>query len=167
MEDERIKSDPLWRFAKEVYAAEAVARECLAAQSGHGADVCLLLSAAFAGSRHRIVTEQAARAWNDSVSSWRDSVILPLRAARDALKTSIDDPARAALRKNILAAELQAERLQLSMLFHEYESARLTAQPGVSRANCVTQSLQVAMALFTSETVPMPGLVAAALAHRN
>jgi uncharacterized protein (TIGR02444 family) len=160
------ETNPLWRFAMAIYASDAVAPECLGVQSAYGVDVCLVLAAAFAGNRHRIVTPDMAREWAELTHHWRVSVVLPLRGVRQTLKTSTD-PGHLALRKHILANELQAERLQLEMLWLAYEKTRLLSQPGLGCAECVSRSVQAVTALFTADPVPIPRLVAAASAYSD
>lgn len=52
--------NPFWRFSCAVYAAPGVAQACLELQDTHGADVNLLLLAAWLG---------AARGWERTI--WR------------------------------------------------------------------------------------------------
>ena len=110
----------LWDWSLSVYGRPGVAAACLAAQDRYGADVNLLLWAAWAGCVHghrlTAVEVETARA---AVAAWHRDVVLPLRAVRRRLKhgpapapNSATDP----LRARVKAAELEAERLEQAVL---------------------------------------------------
>jgi uncharacterized protein (TIGR02444 family) len=112
--------DPLWTYALALYARPDVAPACLLLQDRLGADVSLLLAGAWAGAVHgRRLDRDACRRLADAAGPWHREVVLPLRAARRALKPErpgIADGARVALREDVKAAELGAERLELALL---------------------------------------------------
>lgn len=102
----------LWDWAVRAYAGEGVAEACLSLQDDHGQCVPLLLWAAWRGDASQ--AEAAARIARD----WQ-AVILPLRDARRRLKTEVsagDEADRLALRAQVKAAELQAEKVLLTRL---------------------------------------------------
>lgn len=108
-------SEPFWNFSLQFYAAPSVAESCLELQDRHGADVNLILFALWAASRGSTLDAAAIAAADQQAKPWRETVIKPLRAARRALKQppdGFDAPAVAALRRNVQAHELEAERLQ-------------------------------------------------------
>lgn len=112
--------NPFWKFSLSVYAVPAVSAECLDLQRRFDIDVNLLLFCAWAGSAHKIVlSEENFGAIEASVTVWHDSVVRPLRAARQNLKAlpAMADPAVAALRKDIANNELRAEEIEQAMLF--------------------------------------------------
>lgn len=120
----------LWSFSLSVYDAPGVADACLAAQDGHGADVNLLLWAAWLAAQGHLLTAEELAEAQAATDPWRDEVVRPLRAIRRRLKTgpapapdAITDP----LRQQIKAAELEAERVQQQVL---------TGLPAVRRADC-------------------------------
>src|SRR5215475_4261104 len=83
-DDETIK---LWPFALATYKTAGVADACLALQDRFGADVNLLLFAAWAGSLgFRLTADEAAKA-RDLVSPWHDEIVKPLRAIRKRMKS--------------------------------------------------------------------------------
>jgi uncharacterized protein (TIGR02444 family) len=101
-----------------LYARPGAAPACLRLQNRHGVDVPLLLAAVWHGATGRgpLAGRRLAR-WRAIARRWRTRAIAPLRAARNALKESArTNPALAALRKSILAAELEAERMCLAEL---------------------------------------------------
>lgn len=104
---------PLWPFALEIYARPGVAALCLEAQDTVGADVPLLLWGVWAAARGHILTEADMNAAQALADRWRGPVIAPLRHARRALK---DLPGGEALRQDVKAAELEAERLYMTAL---------------------------------------------------
>lgn len=107
----------LWAFSLAVYPRPGVKAACLALQTA-GFDVNLGLFICWCAATGRDPRPALGRAIETS-ALWAGRVVRPLRAARDGLKPAPDfiEPERAAaLRKSILAAELEAERLQQAAL---------------------------------------------------
>jgi uncharacterized protein (TIGR02444 family) len=155
--------DTLWRFSLAVYRQPGVAAECLALQDDYGVDVNLLLFAAYAGAIHGVVLEPAEiAAAGTLVGAWHDEVVRPLRATRRALKPrEAGEAAVKALRAQVKAAELEAERLEQVML-SQWAASRLEAWPRRDPHNAVTQNVRALLPL----AAPMPQrLVAEALAQ--
>lgn len=109
---------PLWRFSLRVYRAPGVQQACLALQDDCGADVNLLLLCGWAGSAGRAIDLRRLRRAVACVAAWQTQVIAPVRAARRAIKR--DPPRNAesalALRRQVLALELELEYVEQSML---------------------------------------------------
>jgi len=108
-------SEAFWDFSLRFYRLPGVAESCLELQDRHGADVNLLLFALWAASNGHLLDAAAIAAAHRTAAQWRETVTRPLRAARRALKTSLegfDDAKVAALRRQVMAAELESERLQ-------------------------------------------------------
>jgi uncharacterized protein (TIGR02444 family) len=106
--------DELWRFSLAVYAAPGVASHCVDLQDRCGADVNLLLAAAWVGASGRgmIATGDLA-SLDRTVGPLRRAVVEPLRAVRRWLKPVAghgDDGGLGDLRARIKALELEAER---------------------------------------------------------
>ena len=111
--------DDLWSFSLAVYAAPGVAEACLMAQDAHGQDVNLILWAAWLGWRGHLLTPAELEAAQAATAPWREEVVVPLRTLRRRLKAGpLPAPSASseALRGRIKAAELEAERLQQSLL---------------------------------------------------
>ncbi|MFC0632798.1 TIGR02444 family protein [Brevundimonas balnearis] len=109
----------LWSWALEAYAAEGVQEACLALQDSADQDVPLLLWAAWAARSGRPLDEDALEAACDLARAWRERAVGPLRAVRRGLKVrhpDLDDAAREAVRAQVKAAELAAERALLEGL---------------------------------------------------
>ena len=109
----------LWSFSLAVYAAPGVADACLTAQDEAGADVNLLLWAAWlAAQGHDLTAAELAEAVA-ATQPWRDDVVRPLRALRRRLKSGpapAPCPATESLRAQVKAAELEAEHQQQILL---------------------------------------------------
>ncbi|RJF89850.1 TIGR02444 family protein [Oleomonas cavernae] len=107
-----------------------VAAACIALQDEAGADVNLVLLAAWAGaSRGRAVT--AVDFAEAPGKQWHEEIIRPLRALRRTAKSHtgpIADPAVEALYHQLLACELGAERIRQAEL-HRWADPRFPAQP--------------------------------------
>ena len=130
-------SNDLWRFSCLVYAAPGVAEACLHLQDRHGADVNLLLLAAWLGATRGVRLEMPLL---DAIpgASWQDTVIGPLRAARRRVKAGgLDDPSLKEFHARLLATELAAEQIRQAELFrwaeHHFPPQRTVA--GLARAN--------------------------------
>ena len=123
-----MTADAFWNFAVEAYARPHVSAACLALQDEHGADVNLVLFALWCARRGRYLDAPALDAAATAVAPWRESVVRPVRTGRRALSAGgldmVEATARQTLRKQVLAVELAAERLQLGVL------EALTPPPG-------------------------------------
>lgn len=113
---------PLWTFSLEVYAQQGVQQECLALQDEFGVDVNLLLFFSYAGAVEGIrLGEREIAEASQFVSDWHGEVVRGLRAVRRSLKTvaaqtPLAEPA-SILRTYVQAAELEAERIEQTMLW--------------------------------------------------
>lgn len=106
----------LWNFSLAVYADKAVQDECLALQDQFGLDVNLILLCAFLGAEHGIaLTSDDIASARQAVRQWHDEIVRPLRAARRSLKTA-ELPDAQQLRTQVKATELEAERIEQTML---------------------------------------------------
>jgi uncharacterized protein (TIGR02444 family) len=96
-----------------------VSTACLALQQAVGADVNLLLFAAWIGASRGVALapEQGRRAtaW---VAAWHDEIVRPLRAVRVRLKSGPSPApfATESLRVQVKAVELASERIELELL---------------------------------------------------
>jgi len=108
------------RFALDVYGCAGVPAAAVLLQDRCGVDVDVLLLAAFVGAAKGLsfTTRQAAAA-RAGTHRWQDDVVVPLRTLRRRLKDGpppAPNPATAALREQIKAAELAAEMIELAEL---------------------------------------------------
>jgi uncharacterized protein (TIGR02444 family) len=108
------QENPLWRWSLAVYAAPAVRAACLELQDVHGCDVNLLLAAGFLADRGIDLSGDRARELESRVAGWRSGFIHPLRALR---RRSVDFSEAESLTQSLLAAELEAERVEQSLLW--------------------------------------------------
>ncbi len=109
---------PFWRFSLRVYRASGIQEACLALQEDCGADVNLLLLCGWAGQDGRSLDKRRLSQAMACVGEWQSDVIAPVRKARRAIKRNPprDAAAAQALRKQILALELELEYIEQSML---------------------------------------------------
>lgn len=133
----------LWDWAVRAYAAEGVQAACLDLQDSADQDVPLLLWAAWCARTGRRLDSETLEAAVDLTRAWREQAIAPLRAVRQRLKLrhpDLDDTAREAVRTQVKAAELAAERALLQGLADQAPPARgapgdlMTALAATSRA---------------------------------
>ncbi|MCB2019328.1 MAG: TIGR02444 family protein [Burkholderiaceae bacterium] len=109
---------PFWRFSLRVYRAAGVQQACLALQEDCGADVNLLLLCGWLGLDGRALDRRRLRQAMACVGTWQSDVIASVRQARRAIKRNPPPDAEAAqaLRRQILALELELEYVEQSML---------------------------------------------------
>ena len=106
----------LWRFAEALYQRPGVEAACLLLQT-QGADVCLLLCAAWLERRQIICTDERCDALRNIAQPWQQQVVVPLRQLRQSWREQAQsDHALAQLREQIKQLELTAEREQLERL---------------------------------------------------
>jgi uncharacterized protein (TIGR02444 family) len=106
----------LWRFAEALYQRPGVEAACLLLQT-QGADVCLLLCAAWLERRQVACNDERSEALRNIAQPWQQQVVVPLRQLRQSWREAAQrDNALAALREQIKKLELAAEREQLERL---------------------------------------------------
>ncbi|CAI8777023.1 TIGR02444 family protein [Pseudomonas sp. IT-P176] len=109
-------SSDLWSFSLDTYARPGVEDACLRLQ-GAGANVCLLLCAAWLGARGVACNRQRLLDLQQVALPWSRDVVEPLRQLRTSWKTAAaSDPQLATLRAQVKALELAAERKLLGRL---------------------------------------------------
>ena len=106
----------LWRFAQALYQHPGVEDTCLHLQT-QGADVCLLLCAAWLEHRQIGCSHERAETLRNLAHPWQQQVIVPLRQLRQSWREAAQsDNALAQLREQVKQLELTAEREQLERL---------------------------------------------------
>ena len=125
--------NPFWAFSCAVYALPGVQAACLDLQDRHGADVNLLLFAAWVGAvlRHGLMSADLATAPG---GDWHGQVIVPLRALRRHVKAAM--AAQAGLEgvyQQAKQCELSAEQVRQALLF-QWAEARFQGRGGRSTA---------------------------------
>lgn len=106
----------LWRFAETLYQRPGVEAACLHLQT-QGADVCLLICAAWLERRMIACSGERIAALRNLAQPWQEQVVIPLRQVRQHWREAAQsDNALAQLREQIKQLELTAEREQLQRL---------------------------------------------------
>lgn len=105
----------IWEWALEAYGLAGVPEACLTLQDSHGQNTSLLLWAVWAEGPDAEALAKGVAA----TRTWEATVLLPIRDVRRALKAPqppVDDGAREALREDVKACELRAERVLMETL---------------------------------------------------
>ena len=147
----------LWDWAVKAYASDGVGEACLHLQDAAGQNVPLLLWAAWAARTGRSPDADTLEAACDVARAWQEAAIAPLRVVRRAMKgrnPDLDDADREAVRAQVKAVELEAERRLLAAL------EGLSPPPG-GAPRPVLEAL-IAVARQWSPMTPRPGLTALA-----
>jgi uncharacterized protein (TIGR02444 family) len=108
-----------WTWAVEVYARPGVADACLELQDRHDQCVPYLLWAAWAAAEQRVLTPDRLRQGAAVAERWQTVVVAPLRGVRRAMKATVEgipDEGREALRAEVKALELKAEKALIEAL---------------------------------------------------
>lgn len=144
----------LWNWATTAYAAGGVEDACLELQDSAGQNIPLLLWAAWCAAEGRRPDEDVLEAACDAARAWQDAAIAPLRSVRRALKARVpdlDDTAREAVRAQVKAVELEAERRLLGALEALSPAASAPPRPALEAL--------VAVARVWSPMTPRAGLI--------
>ncbi|MDV2078379.1 TIGR02444 family protein [Marinobacter xestospongiae] len=113
--------NPLWQFALAAWTIPAVEQHCLALQA-RGWSVTRLLTAAWQASLGQTFIDESA-----VVLQWRTEVTAPLRQLRKQLPR--EHSTIASLRSKVASAELEAERMELALVFHHTHTTTASAAP--------------------------------------
>ena len=109
-----------WAFAVSIYARPGVSEACLTLQSEAGVDVMLLLMAAFAAIKRRILlTADEIKTLDEACRPWREQVVRRLRTIRTELKIGPQPAPNSEteqFRSKVKALELEAEKLENRLL---------------------------------------------------
>jgi uncharacterized protein (TIGR02444 family) len=127
----------LWDWTLAAYARPGAAEACLALQEEHGQNVCLLLWAVWAETEDAALLARGA----DLARRWDAAAVQPLRAVRRALKAEVapvTEDAREALRQEVRATELRAERVLLETL--EALAARQAGTPALAALKAASRA---------------------------
>lgn len=120
------------------YSRSSVAERCLRLQDNAGADVNMLLTAAWLAEQGRCWQHHRVRDLIESCAGWREHCVLPLRAVRRHLKDRIEPPT---LYTQAKALELEAELHQLLFLETALQPIDLKTQMATG-TDALTANLQ-------------------------
>jgi len=128
--------NPFWDFTLAVYRRDGVSAACIALQDRLGLDVNFLLLCVFAGAQDTVLSGGDLARLEMRAAPWRQSVIHPLRQVRRWLKDQTLLPREVvdALRRGVLAQEIEAEGMQQSLMGAEFEFTPQPAAPGLGAA---------------------------------
>jgi uncharacterized protein (TIGR02444 family) len=136
-----------WAFSLAFYARPGVSAACIALQDEHGADVDLILYGLWAASEGHCLSPNDIAAADRLAAPWRETVLDPIRRARRAMKPPPDgfDAAMVdALRRQVLAAELEAERVQHDALARHFAPGDAVSDPvAAARGNLMRYAAHV------------------------
>jgi uncharacterized protein (TIGR02444 family) len=116
----KAETTPFWRFSLHFYRQAGVSEACIALQDECGVDVNLLLFLFWLADGGRALAADEVKKLDDTVRSWRELTIIPIRDTRRKLKgavTLVDPGQQEAFRNKVKAIELDAEQLQQQALY--------------------------------------------------
>ena len=118
-----------WPDMCAAYRDADLAAACLALQQAFAVDVPLLLVLSLADRAGHGVAPQTIASLETGARDWRDTVIVPLRHTRQAMKSRYFAPAETALREDMKRAELEAEHLHVLRLAESLPAPVADAPP--------------------------------------
>lgn len=156
--------NPAWRFALALYGKPGVAEECLRLQDETGLDVSFALVCLWLGlEQGTVLDEGALAAMATPAAEWCGLAVRPLRGVRRGLKASplLGEEAVAGLRERVKAAELDAERIEIALLYAwaEERFGNAALPPGGPEA--ATANLALILARHGRAPEDAPALAAA------
>jgi uncharacterized protein (TIGR02444 family) len=116
----RTETTPFWRFSLHFYRQPGVSEACIALQDNCGVDVNLLLFLLWLADDGQLLSVDEVNRLDNTVRSWRDLTIIPIRDVRRRLKgakTLVEPGKQETFRNKVKAIELEAERLQQEALY--------------------------------------------------
>ena len=143
----------LWDWTLKAYGQAGVPEACLSLQDDYGQNTSLLLWAVWAEIADPAVLARSA----DIARRWEAQTLAPIREVRRALKPAFDgvhDDRRQALREDVKAVELRAERVLMESL------EALTGEHGGAHALAALEAASEAW----GRTAPADALAALAVA---
>lgn len=117
-----------WDFSLAVYSKPGVPDACLELQDKQRADVNIVLFVLWVADQGRRLSAEDITKIAGLIAGWQNEVVRPLRVARRFLKAPAAEwqlPETADLRARIKAEELEAERLQQSVMTNFFRSQLL------------------------------------------
>lgn len=139
--------NPAWHFCVSLYGMPGVAAECLRSQDEFGLDVSLLLFCVWLGCDRGVSLDEAgfgeAKAF---AGPWNGLVVQRLRAVRRDIKLSAEAvrPAVADFRSAVQRLEIEAERVQIALLF-DWAAKLRTAPAAKAREAAALHNLELAL----------------------
>lgn len=111
-----------WDFSLRLYAGKGVADTCVSLQDKYSVDVNILLFLMWLAAGDRSLSVDEIAAIDRHIRSWRETVVVPLRAVRRSISKSGENTSSVELRNRVKKAELHAERIQQDELFSLFDS---------------------------------------------
>ena len=122
-----LNSNDFWQFACQLYSKDGMQARLLDYQNQQGKNVNLCLLLYYLDSLNLAISQDQLNKLEESISEFEQQVLTPLRAARGYLKANQTEIADyAAIRKELLSAELKLEKQQQQMLITTINSFALT-----------------------------------------
>jgi uncharacterized protein (TIGR02444 family) len=149
------QGSPFWQFSLGFYRQPEVAPACIRLQDEAGVDVNLLFFLLWNASLKRRLSAADVKAIDQKIAPWRDTVVVPLRDIRRALKSSpvtLEAGVSELFRTKVKGLELESERLEQEAL---YDLAR--SKPLGETAATAEEAARANVAAYeTFSTRPFP-----------
>ena len=131
-----------WQFSLDFYGRPRVAEACLELQDSAGVDVNVLFFVLYMAAHKRELKRAEIERIDESIKTWRDQAVVPLRTLRRKLKTGIAPLATAdteKLRSAVKRLELEAEHIEQQWLERNFTPTNIgapaTSENAAAQAN--------------------------------
>ena len=125
-----LNSRDFWQFSCRLYSEGDMQARLLDYQNQQGKNVNLCLLLYYLDSINLVISQTQLNKLEQCIREFDQQVLQPLRAARGYLKTNHTEIADyAAIRKDLLSAELKLEKQQQEMLIDAVNKFRLATHP--------------------------------------
>ncbi|MBB1292750.1 TIGR02444 family protein [Pseudoalteromonas sp. SG43-7] len=122
-----LNSNDFWQFACQLYSKDGMQARLLDYQNQQGKNVNLCLLLYYLDSLNLAISQAQLSKLEQCISAFDQQVLKPLRTSRAYLKANHTEIADyAAIRKELLSAELKLEKQQQQMLITTINSFALT-----------------------------------------
>ncbi len=122
-----LNSNDFWQFACQLYSKDGMQARLLDYQNQQGKNVNLCLLLYYLDSLNLTISQAQLSKLEQCISAFDQQVLKPLRTSRAYLKANHTEIADyAAIRKELLSAELKLEKQQQQMLITTINSFALT-----------------------------------------
>lgn len=124
--------NPFWRYSLALYAH--MQPWCLRLQDQYGANVNLLLFCCYSGAKGHRLSQQQLAELQQLVSGWDSTVIKPLRDIRRQLSAQVLGADVSAVKKALLATELDIEKQVQQKLYSWWQQQLLSMREPQEKA---------------------------------
>ncbi len=147
-----LLENPFWQYSLKLYTRDGVESLCLHLQEGYGVNVNVLLWACWLAERRAVLDEAKLQQGLTLLAPFQRGYVEPLREMRNTLAL----PIQQVLRKKILAAELEAEKVVQKALYDYFTGQCWEA--GDNQVELLSENLSCVLGYYSAAEALPKGL---------